>query len=137
MEDAPLAAPNADSDALIHEIERLRDRADELEQELAAEREHSASLESALQRQRRARTQLHDEAARLRTRLEQGGHEVPPPAWADRPVNPSLRTRWRWITRFLVLVVFLAVLGAAYLIVHGYIHHENLGDVWNDVKNFF
>ena len=137
MEDAPLAAPNADSDALIHEIERLRDRADELEQELAAEREHSASLESALQRQRQARTQLHDEAARLRTRLEQGGHEVPPPAWADRPVNPSLRTRWRWITRFLVLVVFLAVLGAAYLIVHGYIHHENLGDVWNDVKNFF
>ena len=59
------------------------------------------------------------------------------PYLADRPVNPSLRTKWRWITRFLVLVVFLAVLGAAYLIVHGYIHHENIGDVWNDVKNFF
>ena len=137
MEDAPPAAPHAESDALIAEVERLRDRADELEHELAAEREHSASLEDALQRQRQARTRLHDEAARLRTRLEQGGHDVPAPAWNDRPVNPSLRTKWRWITRFLVLVVFLAVLGAAYLIVHGYIHHENIGDVWNDVKNFF
>jgi hypothetical protein len=137
MEAPPPAAPNADPDDLLHEIERLRERADELEHELAAEREHSATLESALKRQRQARTHLHDEAARLRTRLEQGGHEVPPPAWADRPVNPSLRTKWRWITRVLVVLVFLAVLGAAYLIIHGYIHHENIGDVWNDVRNFF
>jgi hypothetical protein len=137
MEASSPPAPNVDPAALLSEIERLREHADELEHELAAEREHSATLESALERQRQARTRLHDEAARLRTQLEQGGHETPPPAWDDRPVNPSLRTKWRWITRALVLLVFLAVLGAAYLLVHGYEHNESIGDVWRSVQNFF
>jgi hypothetical protein len=137
MEAPPPAAPNADPDPLLMEIERLRDHADELEHELAAERQHSAGLEAALERQRQARSRLHDEAARLRTRLEQGGHDTPAPAWDDRPVNPSLRTKWRWITRVLVVLVFLVVLGAAYLLVHGYIHNESIGHVWGDVRNFF
>jgi hypothetical protein len=138
MEASSPPAPNIDpAAALREELERLRDHADELEQELAAEREHSASLEVALERQRQARSRLHDEAARLRTRLEQGGHDAPPPAWDDRPVNPSLRTKWRWITRVLVVLVFLVVLGAAYLLVHGYIHNESIGHVWGDVRNFF
>ena len=137
MEAPPPAAHNADPDGLLHEIERLRERAGELEHELAAEREHSATLESALKRQRQARSHLHDEAARLRTQLEQGQHETPPPAWADRPVNPSLRTKWRWITRALVLLVFLVVLGAVYLLVHAYINHESFDHVWAGVRDFF
>jgi hypothetical protein len=137
MEASSPPAPNVDPAALLEEIERLRDHADVLEQELAAERDRSAGLEASLERQRQARSRLHDEAARLRTRLEQGGHETPPPAWDDRPVNPSLRTKWRWITRALVVLVFLVVLGAAYLLVHGYIHHESIGHVWGDVRNFF
>ena len=137
MEAPPPAAHNADPDGLLHEIERLRERAGELEHELAAEREHSATLESALKRQRQARSHLHDEAARLRTQLEQGQHETPPPAWADRPVNPALRTKWRWILRLFALLVLLVVLGAVYLVIHAYITHESIQHVWSQVRSPF
>jgi hypothetical protein len=137
MEAPPPAVPNVGHDDLDHEIERLTERVDELESELESERERRASLDAAYDRQRAETTRLRSEAARLRTQLQQGDHELPPPAWADRPVNPSLRTKWRWITRALVLLVFLLVLGAVYLLVHAYIAHESIDHVWAGVRDFF
>jgi hypothetical protein len=137
MEASPRAAPNPVPDALSNEIERLRERVDELEQELQSERDHRASVAAAYDRQRAETSRLRSEAARLRTQLHQGSHELPPPAWADRPINPSLRTKWRWITRALVLLVFLIVLAAAYVLVHGYVQHESIDHVWAGVRNFF
>jgi hypothetical protein len=131
------AAPNAGRDALAEEVERLKERVGELESELESERERRAAVDAAYDRQRADATRFRSEAARLRTQLHQGSHELPPPAWADRPVNPSLRTKWRWITRALVLLVFLVVLGAAYVLVHGYIQHESISDVWGGVRAFF
>jgi hypothetical protein len=130
MEAPPPAVPNAAPDAPADEIERLSERIDELESELESERERRAAVDAAYDRERA-------ETARLRTQLHQGDHELPPPAWADRPVNPSLRTKWRWITRALVLLVFLVVLGAVYLLVHAYIGHESIGHVWGGVRGFF
>src|SRR5262249_39726193 len=137
MEPPPPAAPNADPDALVREIERLHERVDELEDELESERERNAALGAAHDRQRADAARFRGEAARLRTQVHQGSHELPPPAWPDRPVNPSLRTKWRWITRALVLIVFLLVLAAAYVLVHGYIEHESINDVWGGVRSFF
>ena len=137
MEAPPPAAPNVDPDALSHEVKRLNERVDELEQELQSEREHRAVVDAAYDRQRAETARLRSEAARLRTMLHQGEHELPPPAWADRPLNPSLRTKWRWITRALVLLVFLLVLGAVYLLVHAYIDHESIGHVWAGARGFF
>jgi hypothetical protein len=137
MEAPPPAVPNAGPDALVQEIERLSERVDELESELRAERERRAALDAAHDRQRAEATRFRSEAARLRAQLHQGTHELPAPAWADRPVNPSLRTKWRWITRALVVLVFLVVLGAVYLLVHAYIDHESIGHVWAGVRNFF
>ena len=136
MEAPPPAAPNAGPDALAQEIERLKERADELEDELESERERRTSLEAAHDRQRAETTRLRSETARLRAQLHQGDHELPAPAWADRPVNPSLRTKWRWITRALVLLLFLVVLGAVYLLVHAYIVHESIDHVWAGVRDF-
>ena len=137
MEAPPPAAPNAGPDALVQEIERLHERVDELESELESERQRRAAIDAAYERQRVQATRFRSEAARLRTQLEQGTHELPPPAWADRPVNPSLRTKWRWITRALVLLVFLVVLGAVYLLVHAYIDNESIGHAWAGVRDFF
>lgn len=137
MEAPPPTAPNAGPDALAKEIERLSGRVAELETELKAERERRAALDAAYDRQRADATRFRSEAARLRTQLHQGGHELPPPAWVERPVNPSLRTKWRWVTRALVLLIFLLVLGAAYLLVHAYIDHQSIAHVWSGVRNFF
>ena len=137
MEASSPAAPNAGPDAFVDEIERLKARVDELESELESERERRAALDAAHDRQRADATRFRSEAARLRTQLHQGGHELPAPAWADRPVNPSLRTKWRWITRALVLLVFLVVLGAVYLLVHAYVNNESIGHVWAGVRDFF
>ena len=137
MEVPPPAAPNAGPDALALQIEGLKQRVEELEAELESERERRAALDAAYDRQRADATRFRSEAARLRTQLHQGGHELPPPAWVERPVNPSLRTKWRWLTRALVMVVFLLVLGAAYLLVHAYIDHESIGHVWSGVRGVF
>ncbi len=106
---------------------------DALERELDAERERRAAAEAALQRQRTENAHLREEAARLRTRLQQGDHELPPPAWADRRVNPALRTKWRWVLRLCVLLVLLAVLGMVYLLVHAYAEHESIQHVWSQI----
>ena len=73
----------------------------------------------------------------LETELEQGDHELPPPAWADRPVNPALRTKWRWILRFFALLVIVVVLGAVYLVIHAYITHESIQHLWSQVRSPF
>jgi len=122
---------------LADELERLRARTDTLEHELEAERERRAVIEAELARQRAESRRLHEESARLRTELEQGDHQVPPPAWADRPVNPALRTKWRWILRGLALIVLLVVLGAVYLLVHAYLTHESIEHVWSQVRSPF
>jgi hypothetical protein len=94
-------------------------------------------VQDAFDRQRAESRRLHEECARLRTELEQGDHQLPPPAWADRPVNPALRTKWRWILRVLALLVLLVVLGAVYLVVHAYIQHESIQHVWSQVRSPF
>ena len=123
--------------ALSEELERLKQRTEALERELASERERRTTIEAAFDRQRAESRRLHQESARLRTELEQGDHQVPPPAWADRPVNPALRTKWRWILRFFALVVMLIVLGAVYLVIHAYITHESIQHVWSQVRSPF
>jgi hypothetical protein len=94
-------------------------------------------VEEALDRQRATSRRLQQETARLRTELQQGDHELPPPAWADRPVNPALRTKWRWILRFFALLVIAVVLGAVYLVIHAYITHESIQHVWSQVRSPF
>jgi hypothetical protein len=121
--------------ALTEQVERLQRRTDALEQQLEAERERRAAAEAAFERQRGESRRLYEESARLRTELEQGDHQMPPPAWADRPVNPALRTKWRWILRALALLVLVIVLGAVYLLVHAYITHESIQHVWSQVRN--
>jgi hypothetical protein len=94
-------------------------------------------VQAAYHRQRAESRRLYEECARLRTELEQGDHELPPPAWADRPVNPALRTKWRWILRFFALLVIAVVLGAFYLVIHAYITHESLQHVWSQLHSPF
>ena len=94
-------------------------------------------VEDALDRQRVTSRRLQQECARLRTELLQGDHELPPPAWADRPVNPALRTKWRWILRFFALLVMVVVLGAVYLVIHAYITHESIQHVWSQLHSPF
>jgi hypothetical protein len=122
---------------LSEQLERLQHRIDALEQDLESERERRVAVETALDRQRAESRRLHAESARLRTELEQGDHHMPPPAWADRPVNPALRTKWRWILRVLALLVMLVVLGAVYLVIHAYITHESIQHVWSQVRSPF
>jgi Flp pilus assembly protein TadB len=123
--------------ALSEQLERLKHRTHTLEQELESERERRATVQKALDRQRADSRRLHAECARLRTELEQGDHELPAPAWADRPVNPALRTKWRWILRFFALLVMLVVLGAVYLVIHAYITHESIPHVWSQLRSPF
>jgi hypothetical protein len=123
--------------ALSEKLERLKQRTEALEQELESERERADKLQEAFDRQRASSRRLHQENARLRTELEQGDHELPPPAWADRPVNPALRTKWRWILRFFALLVILVVLGAFYLVIHAYITHESIPHVWSQLRHPF
>ena len=127
------AAPAGPTD----QLERLQHRTDALEQELESERERRVKVETALDRQRAESRRLHAECARLRTELAQGDHQMPPPAWADRPVNPALRTKWRWILRVFALLVILVVLGAVYLVIHAYITHESIQHVWSQVRSPF
>jgi Flp pilus assembly protein TadB len=122
---------------MSEQLERLKQRTETLEQELEAERERRASAEAALDRQRAESRRLNAESARLRTELAQGDHELPPPAWADRPVNPALRTKWRWILRLLALLVILIVFGAVYLVIHAYITQESIQHVWSQVRSPF
>ena len=122
---------------MSEQLERLKHRTETLEQELESERERRATLQEAFDRQRATSRRLHQENARLRTELEQGDHELPPPAWADRPVNPALRTKWRWILRLLALLVIAVVLGAVYLVIHAYITHESIAHVWSQVRSPF
>jgi len=122
---------------MSEELERLRARTDTLERELDAERERRLVVERAFERQRAESRRLHEDSARLRTELEQGDHQLPPPAWADRPVNPALRTKWRWILRGLALLVMLVVLGAVYLLIHAYITHESIEHVWSQIRSPF
>jgi Flp pilus assembly protein TadB len=122
---------------MSEQLERLKQRAEALAQELEAERERRASAEAALDRQRAESRRLNAESARLRTELAQGDHELPPPAWADRPVNPALRTKWRWILRLLALLVILIVFGAVYLVIHAYITQESIQHVWSQVRSPF
>jgi hypothetical protein len=118
-------------------VQRLKQRTDALESELESERERRGVVEAAFERQRAESQRLHEESARLRTALEQGDHHLPPPAWADRPVNPALRTKWRWILRALALLVMLVVLGAIYLLIHAYVAHESIPHVWSQVRSPF
>jgi hypothetical protein len=113
----------------------LEDKLDALEDELESERERRATVETAFARQRAESRRLYEESARLRTELEQGDHHMPPPAWADRPVNPALRTKWRWILRLVALLVLVVVLGAVYLLVHAFITHESIQHVWSQVQH--
>ncbi len=122
---------------MSEQIERLKHRTDALEQELESERERRTRAEAALDRERAVSRRLHQESARLRTELEQGDHELPPPAWAYRPVNPALRTKWRWVLRFFALLVMCVVLGAVYLVIHAYITHESIQHVWAQVRSPF
>ncbi len=119
------------------QLARLQRRTDALEQELESERERRDKVEVALDRQRAESRRLHEECARLRTELEQGDHHMPPPAWADRPVNPALRTKWRWILRFFALLVMLVVLAAVYLLIHAYVTQESIQHVWSQVRSPF
>ena len=122
---------------LSEKLERLQQRTEALEQELESERERGDKLQEAFDRQRVTSRRLHQENARLRTELEQGDHEMPPPAWAERPVNPALRTKWRWILRFFALLILAIVLGAVYLVIHGFITHESIQHVWSQVHSPF
>ncbi len=122
---------------MAEQLEGLKQRTDALEQELESERARRATLQEAFDRQRATSRRLHQENARLRTELEQGDHELPPPAWSDRPVNPALRTKWRWILRFFALLVMVVVLGAVYLVIHAYITHESIQHVWSQVRSPF
>lgn len=136
----PAPATNGATPDLLGEIERLKSRTDTLERELVTERERRTAIESAFDRQRDEARRLDQEAARLRTALAHGDRpaaNMPQPVWTDRPVNPSLQTKWRWITRILVLIVLAAVLGATYLLVHAYIHHESIDHVWSGVRSAF
>ncbi len=118
-------------------MEQLKQRTEALERELERERERRATIEAAFDRQRAESRRLHEESARLRTELEQGDHHLPPPAWADRPVNPALRTKWRWILRALALLLLVVVLGAIYLVIHAYVTHESIQHVWSEVRSPF
>jgi Flp pilus assembly protein TadB len=119
------------------QLERLKQRTETLERELASERERRAKVQAAFHRQRTESRRLYEECARLRTELEQGDHELPPPAWTDRKVNPALRTKWRWILRVFALLVMVIVLGAVYLVIHAYITHESLQHVWSQLHSPF
>jgi hypothetical protein len=123
--------------ALSQQLELLKQRTETLERELASERDRRAKVQAAFHAQRTESRRLYEECARLRTELEQGDHQLPPPAWADRPVNPALRTKWRWILRVFALLVILVVLGAVYLVIHAYITHESIQHVWSQVRSPF
>jgi len=125
---------------LLVEVERLKARTDSLERELGDERERRTAIETAFDRQHAESRHLREEAARLRTELQRGEHppaHIPAPAWTNRKVNPSLRTKWRWITRLLVVAVAVAVLGTVYLLVRAYIDHQSIQHVWSNVRNAF
>jgi Flp pilus assembly protein TadB len=123
--------------ALSEQLKQLRRQTEALEQELQSERERRAKVQAAYHRQRAESRRLYEECARLRTELEQGDHHLPQPAWDDRPVNPALRTKWRWVLRLLALLVLVVVLGAVYLVIHAFITHESIQHVWSQVRSPF